>query len=74
MQRSFMLLSDKSNDSKIVSVNHIIESEVPELPMETSFKVNWFVVEGNQIQYRKESTNSSGMHLLPSGRRRRRLR
>ncbi|CBK23396.2 uncharacterized protein [Blastocystis hominis] len=54
MQRSFMLLSDKSNDSKIVSVNHIIESEVPELPMETSFKVNWFVVEGNQIQYRKE--------------------
>ena len=64
MQRSFMLLSDKSNDSKIVSVNHIIESEVPELPMETSFKVNWFVVEGNQIQYLKESTDFFLIHFI----------
>ena len=55
MERSFLVLSDTSNDSDIVSVNQIIESEVPELPLETSFKVNWFVVEGNQIQYLKES-------------------
>lgn len=56
MERSFLVLSDRSNDSDVVPVSQIIESEVPELPLETSFKVNWFVVEGNQIQYLKEST------------------
>ena len=56
MERSFLVLSDTSNDSDVVPVSQIIESEVPELPLETSFKVNWFVVEGNQIQYLKEST------------------
>ena len=55
MERSFLVLSDRSNDSDVVPVSQIIESEVPELPLETSFKVNWFVVEGNQIQYLKES-------------------
>ena len=54
MERSLMVLADKSNKSNIVSVDRLIESEVPELPLETSFKVNWFVVEGNQIQYLKE--------------------
>ena len=56
MERSFLVLSDRSNDSDVVPVSQIIESEVPELPLETLFKVNWFVVEGNQIQYLKEST------------------
>ena len=56
MERSFLVLSDRSNDSDVVPVSQIIESEFPELPLETSFKVNWFVVEGNQIQYLKEST------------------
>ena len=57
MERSLMVLADKSNKTGIVSVDQLLESEVPELPLETSFKVNWFVVEGNQIQYLKERTD-----------------
>ena len=64
MERSFLVPSDTSNDSDVVPVNQIIESEVPELPLETSFKVNWFVVEGNQIQYLKESTHFFAIHLI----------
>lgn len=56
MHRSFMVLSDRSTEkSKIMTVNDILESEIPELPLETSFKVNWLVVGGRQVGYLKES-------------------
>lgn len=67
MQRSLMVLSNRSAESKIISVNHILESEVPELPLETSFKVNWLVVGGRQIQYLKERTAFSALPLPCSG-------
>lgn len=67
MQRSLMVLSNRSAESKIISVNHILESEVPELPLETSFKVNWLVVGGRQIQYLKERTTFSVLPLPCSG-------
>ena len=47
----------------IVSVSDILDSRIPDLPVETSFEVNWFVVNGKQIDY-IESCIVSGNRMI----------
>ena len=42
---------DLSIKDEIVSVSDILDARIPDLPVETSFEVNWFVVNGKQIDY-----------------------
>lgn len=49
-------LNEKNADGvffqdEIVSVDDILDSRVPDLPVETSFEVDWFVINGEQINY-----------------------
>lgn len=49
-------LNEKNTDGvlfqdEIVSVDDILDSRIPDLPVETSFEVDWFVVDGKKINY-----------------------
>ena len=43
--------TDTKFEDKILYVSNILSSRIPEIPVETSFEVDWFVVEGKQISH-----------------------
>lgn len=41
-------------EDKIVKISDILNTEVPDIPLETNYSVAWFVVNGRQIAFKPE--------------------